>query len=132
MAWPPQVGELLPRTEQAEGLREKLIGYSLNASHVRGGPKALGFSAMLGLTIAEVDYLETVIRRGIRAAPIIAVRPNPPYGVKCLFEFPLRGLGARSHTTVNLRTVWQFGSPASPPRLLTGFPQPRIDQHGRR
>jgi len=132
MAWPPQVGELLPRTEQAEGLREKLIGYSLNASHKRGGTKALGFSSMLGITIAEVDYLETVIRRGIRAAPIIAVRPNPPYGVKCLVEFPLRGLGARSHRTVNLRTVWQFASPASPPRLLTAFPKPRIEQHGRR
>lgn len=132
MAWPPQVGELLPRTEQAEGLREKLIGYSLNASHKRGGTKALGFSSMLGITIAEVDYLEIAIRRGIRAAPVVAVRPNPPYGIKCVVEFPLRGLGERRHRTVNLRTVWQFTSPTSPPRLLTAFPKPRIEQHGRR
>lgn len=67
MSWPPRIGELLPRAADAYGVREKLIGYSLDWAHKDGGPKARGFEQILGITISDVDYLEARIRVGIVA-----------------------------------------------------------------
>lgn len=47
MGWPPQVGELLPRAEEAIGVRYKLATYSLDPFHEDGGPKAKGFAQIL-------------------------------------------------------------------------------------
>ena len=45
VSWPPQLGELLPRAEDAYGVHEKLAGYSLNRQHADGGHKAVLFDA---------------------------------------------------------------------------------------
>jgi hypothetical protein len=42
---PPQIGELLPRAEDAYGVREKLLNYSLKSGHPRG--KAEAFARVL-------------------------------------------------------------------------------------
>lgn len=50
-------------------MREKLVGYSLNADHKDGGPKARGFERILGITVVHVQHLETAIRSGIAKTP---------------------------------------------------------------
>ncbi len=74
-------------------MRRKLATYSLDMGHEVGGPKALGFALILGITIDAVDYLEEEIRIGILKTPVSAVRMNPPHGVNCVVDLPLRGLG---------------------------------------
>jgi hypothetical protein len=64
MPWPPQVGELLPRCDEPEGIQKKLRSYSLVTDHDVGWVKANGFLRMLGIAIDSIDYLERQIRRG--------------------------------------------------------------------
>src|SRR5659263_359754 len=108
MGWPPKAGELLARAEEASGVREKLSGYSLNMAHKDGGPKARGFERILGITIADIDYLEAAIFTAITREPIGSVRHNPPYGYNCVVEFLLGGRGEKSGRSVELRTVWRI------------------------
>jgi hypothetical protein len=61
MAWPPKVGQVLPRAENAFGVREKLADYSLNRDHKDGGPKARGFELILGITISDLEHLAQAI-----------------------------------------------------------------------
>lgn len=65
MTWPPKAGEPLPWAAEAIGVRRKLVGYSLNSTHEDGGPKARGFELILGITVDDVDHLESAIRIGI-------------------------------------------------------------------
>jgi hypothetical protein len=123
MGWPPRVGELLPRAEEAYGIREKLAKYSLDPAHERGGPKAHGFAVILGITIESVDYVEAQIRLEIQRHPIQAVADNRPYGWSCLVEFPIQGVGSYSERVANLRTVWELTGPLLPPRLISAFPK---------
>lgn len=124
MGWPPRVGELLPRAEEAFGVREKLRFYSLNLGHVDGGPKARGFALILGITIDSIDYVETEIHRGIRRAPIKTIRDNSPFGFSCVVEFPLQGLASRASRIVNLRTTWLLAGRGAPPRLTSAYLKP--------
>jgi len=124
MRWPPEAGELLPRFEEAVGIRKKLAAYSLDLTHESGGAKALGFARVLGITLSSLDYLEAAIRAGIRVTPIAVVRENEPHGVTCLVEFPLRGIGIHRYRVVPLRTVWEIRDQDSPPRLVTAFLKP--------
>jgi hypothetical protein len=124
MGWPPRVGELLPRAEEAIGLREKLLAYALDPAHHAGGPKARGFAQILGITAESVLHLDAEIRRGLGEAPIGHVRPNPPHGVNCVVDFPINGIGEYSARSVRLRTVWEYRSRGSSPKLLTAFLKP--------
>ena len=123
MGWPPEVGELLPRAEAAFGIREKLAGYSLDPMHHRGGPKARGFAAILGITVESINHVEIEIRLGILRTPIKAVVDNQPYGWNCVVEFPLQGVGGYSERVANLRTIWELPAPSLPPRLINAFPK---------
>jgi hypothetical protein len=59
--WPPTIGQQLPLAEQAYGIREKLVAYSLNLDHAVGGPKAAGFERILGIVRADVEYDDTLL-----------------------------------------------------------------------
>jgi hypothetical protein len=124
MDWPPQPGELLPRAEEAVGVREKLSTYSLLPSHPEGGPKARGFAQILGITLQSIAYLEDEIYSRIRITRISSVRPNPPHGINCVVQFSIRGVGPCSGRIAPLRTVWEFESSDSPPRLISAFLKP--------
>jgi hypothetical protein len=124
MGWPPQVGELLPDSHNAVGVRRKLWTYSLDITHEDGGPKARGFALVLGITRKEINYLEEEILRKVQEVPIKSVRQNPPHGLNCVVEFPLRGVGAYSRRVVPLRTIWEFKTEGSPPRLVGAFLKP--------
>lgn len=105
-------------------MRQKLLDYSLEVRHETGGPKALGFERILGITRDDVDYVEQSIRIGILNAPVCSIRRNPPFGINCLVEFPIHGVGNKRLRTANLRTTWIFVDAASRPRLLTAFLRP--------
>lgn len=124
MGWPPEIGDALPRAAEALGVREKLTDYSLDVTHEDGGPKARGFERVLGITIADIDYLEVAIQEGVLRASIGSVRDNSPYGVNCVVDFPVGGRGEKSGRTVDVRTVWELTGAGAPPRLVTAYPRP--------
>jgi hypothetical protein len=124
MSWQPRVGEPLPGAAGAVGIRKKLTDYSLNLAHERGGPKALGFQRILGITLNDAEYLETEIRAGILIEPVKGVRPAIPTGFNCLVEVPVRGLGPRYNRLVAVRTAWLLKEPGAAPRMTTAFLKP--------
>jgi len=124
MSWPPSIGEPLPRAAEAVGIRKKLTDYSLNLAHERGGPKALGFQRILGITLEDADYLEVEIRAGILSKPVKSVRPAIPTGFNCLVEVPVRGLGPQYNRLIAVRTAWLISEPGAPPRMTTAFLKP--------
>ncbi len=89
MGWPPQIGELLPRAEEATGVRYKLRTYSLDRSHERGGAKAKGFEEILGITGEALGYLEEQICLAIQIYPVGQVRERWPFGISCVVIFRL-------------------------------------------
>jgi hypothetical protein len=121
---PPSVGELLPRGAEAIGVRYKLETYSLDIAHEDGGPKALGFKRIFGITIEAIDYLEAQIMARILDTPLSDVRDSPPYGISCVVDMPIRGIGAHSQRVVNIRTAWLISTTGDPPRLVSAYPKP--------
>ena len=83
MAWPPTIGELLPRGADAFGVEEKLSAYCLNPDHELGAAKARGFQRILGIAAADGEYLAAELLVGVGDAPITSVRDNAPFGVLC-------------------------------------------------
>jgi hypothetical protein len=123
MGWPPEVGELLPRAEEAFGIRNKLVTYSLAIDHHEGGPKARGLESILGFSLSSAAQLEAEIRQAIREVPIAAVRENPPYGINCVVDFSLQGIGVRSEVVARMRTIW-LAKRVAPPRLISAYLKP--------
>ena len=124
MGWPPQVGELLPRAEEAIGVRQKLATYSLDTSHESGGPKAHGFERILGITHESITYLEREILTGVRIHPIGSTRVKWPFGIACVVEWPIGGVGHQRDRTAPIRTVWLLEGPSTPPRLTNAYLKP--------
>jgi hypothetical protein len=124
MGWPPQVGELLPRSEEAIGVRDKLATYSLNMDNSTGRAKARGFALILGITIDSIDYLEAEIRAGIQRVPIASVREGSCFGVRCAVDFPLRGVGSLRSRRVRLRTAWVITGANACPRMTSAYLKP--------
>ncbi len=104
-------------------IRQKLASYALVHTHTSGGPKARGFELLLGITLDQIDYLETEIRSGILKVPVSAVRPNHPHGFNCVVELQIRGVEKRAMHLATVRTVWEMSRRGSRPRLVTAFPR---------
>ncbi len=102
-------------------MRQKLLDYSLEVRHETGGPKALGFEQILGITRDDVDYVERSIQAGIPIAPVNSIRQNSPFGINCVVQFPIQGIRDKRLRIANLRTTWILVDPAARPRLLTAF-----------
>jgi hypothetical protein len=124
MSWPPKIGELLPRGAEAIGVREKLVDYSLNPEQEDGASKARGFALILGITVEHVDHLEAEIRSGILTTPVGSTRDNPPYGLNCVVDVPVRGVGDKRERTVTVRTAWLISDEGAAPRLVSAYPKP--------
>ncbi len=122
--WPPNVGELVARAAEAFGVRYKLQTYSLDINHDTGGPKARGFEQILGITIDAIDYLEAQILARLLETPVSTIEENPPYGVNCVVDMPIAGIGAKADRVANVRTVWAIEQPGAPPRLVSAYPKP--------
>jgi filamentous hemagglutinin len=124
MTWPPRIGEPLPQAVEDTGVRRKLLDYSLNIAHERGGPKARGFERILGITIDHVDYLEAEIRAGILTAPVSAIRNAIPTGFSCVVDVPIGGLGVKRSRLITVRTAWLLIDATAVPRMTTAFVRP--------
>jgi hypothetical protein len=122
--WPPSEGELLPRGAEAVGVRHKLATYSLDSTHEDGGPKARGFERILGVTIEDIDYLAEAIEAGILDTAVSQVRDNPPHGINCVVDIPVRGIHAASERVIDVRTAWLIADATAPPRLVSAYPRP--------
>lgn len=121
----------MPNAAEATGVREKLLGYSLNTAHKYGGPKAWGFWQILGITIHHADHVENAIRTAILTASIRSLRANQHRGINCVVELPLRGVEEKRMRVANLRTIWELVEDA-PPRMVTAYLRPRLESHGDR
>jgi hypothetical protein len=121
---PPVEGQLLPRADEAFGLRIKLAAYSLDLAHKDGGPKARGFEQILGITIDAIDYLEAQILARVLDTPISEIRDNAPHGVNCAVDIQVPGIGAKADRFATVRTAWIISAPGDPPRLVNAFPKP--------
>lgn len=120
---PPTVGEPLPGAAEAFGVRYKLETYSLDLTHKDGGSKALGFKLILGITIDAIDYLEGQIMARVLDTPVSEVRDNPPYGVNCVVNIQVRGIGAQADRVIEVRTAWLISTAGDPPRLVSAYPK---------
>lgn len=121
MAWPPEIGKLLPRAAEAVGVRRKLSTYSLDVAHESGGPKARGFEKILGITIRDIDYLEGAIQTGVQLVVVSEVRDRLPHGFVCGVRVPVRGLGAKSDRTGMVTTAWILDGAGAVPRLVNAL-----------
>lgn len=119
--WPPVEGELPPHAAEAFGVRRKLETYSLDLTHDSGGPKARGFERILGITIDALDYLEAQILARILDTPVSAVRDNSPYGINCVVDIPVPGIGAKADRIASVRTAWIISTPGEKPRLVSAY-----------
>jgi hypothetical protein len=115
---------LLPRAGDVLGVRRKLAVYSLNMTHEDGGPKALGFKSILGITLGDLDYLTHSIEVGVRATPVESVRANPPHGFNCIVVVRVQGLHEKRARITDVRTAWQVVDRGARPRLVSAFPRP--------
>ena len=102
-------------------MHRKLTTYSLDTAHKRGGSKAQGFRLILGITIADVGYLEGAIQTGVLMASISGVRIRPPYGVHCEVKIPVRGLGAKTERVIQVTTAWELATAGAVPRLVNAY-----------
>ena len=121
MAWPPKIGEPLPRAEDAYNVHEKVRDYSLNLAHDVGGNKAAGFLQILGISSADAEYLAATFLDGVRELPVTAVRDNTPFGLNCNVIVPVRGLGERADRVANVLTSWELHHEDDRPRLVTAY-----------
>jgi hypothetical protein len=121
VSWPPRIGELLPHGAQAIGVRDKLQRYALNAEHERGRHKARLFSSILGITLERIDYLEGAIQTGVLAVGVSAAR-GTPWGISCVVDVPVRGVGAKGGRVVDVRTAWLLRGAGAAPSLTSAYP----------
>lgn len=86
------------------------------------------FGAALGqlsvITLESIDYLEREIALGVQATPIGSVRENWPFGLMCVVDCRVRGLGKRVAVVVPVRTAWLVSSPSAAPRLTSAYIKP--------
>ena len=125
MSWPPQIGELLPRAEDAYGVQEKLLNYSLKAGHPRG--KAEAFAQVLAVTAEDLDYVAEALLGAVRTTPVSGVRPAGAHGYHCEVIVQVRGLRDRADRVANVLTAWQIRWEGDPPRLITAYIVSRVE-----
>jgi hypothetical protein len=121
MSWPPELGASLPRGEDAYNVQEKLRDYSLNVAHEVGRDKAVGFLQILGISSEDVEYLTAALLDGVRRAPVVAVRENPPYGINCNVVVPVRSLREHADRIANVLTSWELRYEGDRPRMITAY-----------
>jgi len=124
VSWPPQIGALLPRAEDAHGVEEKLLNYSLKAGHPRR--KAEAFARALAVTAEDLEYLAKALLSGVRKTPVSGVRSAGVHGFHCEVIVQVRGLRDRADRVANVLTAWQIRWDGDPPRLITAYIVSRV------
>ncbi|WP_040682991.1 DUF6883 domain-containing protein [Thermosinus carboxydivorans] len=91
--------------QQARGIKEKLLSYSLNSNHPVGKHKAIVFEKELGYTESNWEKLEKEILSGLTKFPAVyagqtPVSNNPKYVV----SMKVQGVNGATSTIL---TVWE-------------------------
>jgi hypothetical protein len=102
-------------------VHRKLATYSLAVGHRRGGPKAVLFERLLGITHEHVDHLAMEIRAGVLTSPVSRVRDNPPHGLNCQVLIPVRGMGIHHRRVMAVTTGWELRYVGDRPRLVSAY-----------
>ena len=108
----------MPDWRKAEVPQEKIVGYVLSATHLRGKDKARLFFA-LGYTVDNWQRLRgdliTVARTGEARPPV-----STPHGTKIAKDGVVVVPAGRP---VNIRTAWIVDPNSDVPTFLTAFPR---------
>lgn len=102
----------------------KLVEYSLNPAHPRGGSKAWGFEQILGITASDAEHLEDGIRAAVLDTPISAVYARPPFGIHCEVRIPIRGIRSKRSRVCDVITAWELADELANPRMTTAYLKP--------
>lgn len=101
-------------------MRRKLATYSLALEHDVGGPKAVLFKLLLGITLEHIDHLEAEIRREVRRQPVTRVWKTP-FGQRCQVLVPVRGVHIHHSHVMDVTTGWMLRYVGDRPRLVTAY-----------
>lgn len=112
LPWPPCVGELLPRTNEAYTEPRKLAWVLGEEGH---GPE---WARVLRIGPQDTEVFWRAIGEAVRNAPISGVRDLRANGVNCEVE---TNLTIRKRRTPAV-TVWHYIEARGAPRLVTAYP----------
>jgi len=107
---------LLPNAEFAFVPMEKLVGYALNFEHPVGKHKAAVFEAVLGMTIADADYLRDKIVSAALIEEAIPTRLDD-FGQRYRIEFEIE----RNGRVATILTSWILEHNEFAPRLTSCY-----------
>jgi hypothetical protein len=106
----------LPNYIQAVIPLEKLSEYALNPDHPTGRHKARVFKAALGLTLADVYFLQSKIQQATIHEEAFQ-QDATPYGDRYVLDFNLTTAVGRA----TIRTAWIILHEEDFPRLTTCY-----------
>lgn len=115
MAWPPTVGDPLPRAAEAWCTREKWNDWIL-AAHGHG-PE---WSRVFHIDLGQWERAWGAIADAVIGASVQALRDLKAAGITCGVPVKL-GIEGR---TANVATAWHYSDEAAAPRLVTAYPRP--------
>lgn len=95
---------------------DKLLGYCLSPAHPRGRHKARVFSAALGLTLDDVEYLKQRLLHAAREADAIKGDADP-YGQRYTIDFEI----VRGERRAMVRSAWIIRTSEVVPRLTSCY-----------
>jgi hemerythrin-like domain-containing protein len=107
---------LLPNYERAVLPIEKLTNYCLNAEHPEGKHKAFVFEKVLGLTLADAQWLKAKILDNLAFYGAKEMEENE-FGRKYMVEMAIEKEGNKA----NVRTVWIIEKSDLAPRLVSCY-----------
>lgn len=113
-AWPPQIGETLPRAAECWYERIKFAGWVL-ASHGHG-PE---WEKVLCVGLNDIDVIWAAISVAVALTPVSGIIDNGEHGTTCRVDVDLT-IGERS---APMRTAWHYADADSAPRLVSAYPR---------
>ncbi len=111
--WPPAIGGLLPRADDAYAAPEKLDWILAEDGH---GPE---WKRVFRIGEDDAPRLWAAVARTLPDAPIVRVADREPHGVVCGVEIELV-IGLR---IARARTAWHYERVGDAPRLVTAYPR---------
>lgn len=104
----------LPGGDRADIPPDKLLSYCLNPEHPSGKHKARVFASVLGITQANSEVLQELIKFSALEGNVIQ-QSTTDFGqiFKVDWQIP--------ETDVILRTIWEIKSDSLSPRLVSAF-----------
>jgi hypothetical protein len=113
MAWPPQVGDLLPQAADAWCVQEKWLAWIL-AEDGHGSE----WAKVLQVEPDEWELAWQALKGAVLEAAIRTVRSLDAGGVTCSVRVELT-IGERTAPVVS---AWHYSEPGEAPRLVTAYP----------